>query len=277
MILFIGKEGIINMDIVDYHIHSTNSFDGKSTVEETCEKAVEIGISEICFTEHFSVDPRDVSYGVLDYKRYSEEILKAREKFGERLIIGKGLEIGEPHLENYKENLKNQLDKMDLDFIIGSVHNIDGVKLRTYMKDKDKYSLYYDYFREVYDMVVNSDIDIVGHLDLMKRYAFEIYGNYNFQDYREIIGEILKQVINQGAGIEINGSGYENKVGEPYPGKEVLTLYRELGGEIITVGSDSHYYENLAKHNLRMMNMLKEIGFKYIFTYRKRKKRGILL
>jgi histidinol phosphate phosphatase hisJ family len=106
----------------------------------------------------------------------------------------------------------------------------------------------------------------------MKRYAYEIHGNYSFDDYEEIIEKILKEVISRGIGLEINGSGYLNKVGEPYPSKKILNFYRNLGGEVMTVGSDSHFCENLARHNIKMINLLKEIGFKYIFTYEKRKK-----
>ena len=76
-------------------------------------------------------------------------------------------------------------------------------------------------------------------------------------------------------GLEVNGSGYEDKVGEFYPILEILTLYRNIGGEIITVGSDSHWYGNLAKHNLKMMNVLKEIGFNFISTFEKRKIKNI--
>ena len=263
------------MKIVDYHVHSKNSFDGKETVEEMCKRAIELGIYEICFTEHFSVDPRDVSFGVLDYKKYFEEIKTAQEKFSDKLKIKMGLEIGEPHLLYYKSDLKNQLKNMELDFIIGSVHNIGGKKLRLYMQGKAKHEIYYDYFVEIYKMVLNSDIDVVGHLDLMKRYAYEVYGNYKFEDYIDIIKAILKKVIEKGIGIEINGSGYENKVGISYPGIEILKLYKKLGGEVITVGSDSHIRETLGKHNEKMMNILKDTGFKSVFTYLKRKKTAL--
>lgn len=84
---------------------------------------------------------------------------------------------------------------MDLDFIIGSIHNINSLKLRFYMKNKDKKSVYRDYFNEILNMVENSDVDIIGHLDLIKRYAYEVYGDYEFNDYREILQEILKKII----------------------------------------------------------------------------------
>lgn len=259
------------MKIVDYHIHSNNSFDGKSTVEEMCEKAIEIKNSEICFTEHFSVDPRDVSYGKLDYIKYETEILNAKKKYKENLKIKIGLEIGEPHLEQYKKSLENELSKMNLDFIIGSVHNIDGVKLRLFMKNKEKYDVYNEYFLEIYKMVKNSDIDVIGHLDLIKRYAYEEYGNYNFEDHKKIIEDILKLAISKNIGIEINGSGYINSVGEPYPKREILELYKKLGGNIITIGSDSHSVETLSLNNKKMLEMLKEIGFEKICTFENRK------
>lgn len=260
------------MKVIDYHIHSTNSFDGKSSVEEMCQKAVEIGNYEICFTEHFSVDPRDVSYGVLNYEQYRNDIKKAQKEFGKRLNIKFGLEIGEPHLEEYVDDLVFQISKMNLDFIIGSVHNINGVKLRLFMQDKEKYDVYYEYFEEIYKMVSVSNIDVIGHMDLMKRYAYEKFGNYNFEDYKEIIEKILKKAISRGIGLEINGSGYLNSVGEPYPKKEVLKLYKELGGDIVTVGSDSHNYETLSKNNKKMLELLKEIGFKYVYIFDKREK-----
>ena len=260
------------MKVVDYHVHSNNSFDGKNSIEEMCKKAIEINLSEICFTEHFSVDPRDISYHVLNYEKYFSEIEKAKEKFSDKIKIKCGLEIGEPHLKQYKKDLEKEMKRMNLDFRIGSIHNIDGVKLRLYMQNKNKYDIYYNYFNEIYEMVKNSDIDIVGHMDLMKRYAYEIYGNYNFNDYKEVIEKILKEVISREIGIEINGSGFFNKVGESYPSKEILVLYKNLGGEIITVGSDSHFCESLAEYNAKMIELLKEIGFKYIFTYERRKK-----
>ena len=184
------------MEVVDYHVHSNNSFDGKNSIEEMCRRAIEKNLSEICFTEHFNVDPRDVSYGVLDYEKYFSEIIKAREKFSDRIRIKCGMEIGEPHLKQYQEDLVKEIENMNLDFIIGSVHNIDGIKLRLYMQNKNKYDIYYDYFSEIYEMVKSSDIDIVGHMDLMKRYAYEAHGNYTFDDYKEIIEKMIYYVEN---------------------------------------------------------------------------------
>lgn len=261
------------MKIVDYHVHSCNSFDGKASIHDICESSVKLGIYEICFTEHFSVDPKDVSFNILDYDKYSRDIDKSKVAFKDRLNIRKGLEIGEPYL--FKDSLEEKLRNIKLDFIIGSVHNLNSLKLRLYIRNKEKKRIYRDYFEEIYRMVCNSDIDIIGHLDLMKRYAYHDFGNYCFYDYREIIESILREAIDRGIGIEINTSGFRNEVKEPYPSFDVIRLYKELGGEIITIGSDSHDCYNIGNNYFTALDMLKMLNFKYIFRFNNRKPKSI--
>lgn len=261
------------MEIIDYHVHSCNSFDGKASVEDICRSAVKLGICEICFTEHFSVDPYDVSFNVLNYDRYSSDIDRSVELFKNKLNIKKGLEIGEPYL--FRDSLEEKLGNMELDFIIGSIHNINSLKLRLYIQGKEKSRIYEDYFEEIYKMADNSDIDVIGHLDLMKRYAYHDFGNYCFEDYEELIGSILKRTIDRGIGIEVNTSGFRNEVKEPYPSFDVVKLYRELGGEIITIGSDSHDCNNIGNNYFTVLNMLKTLNFKYVFKFQNRKPEGI--
>lgn len=264
---------MIKIEIVDYHLHSDISFDGKDNIANISKKAAEIGLSEICFTEHFCIDPKDVSYNYLNYDRYTKEIMETREHLHNKIKIGKGLEIGEPYI--LREELNKIIDNMDLDFIIGSVHNIGHQKLRLYIKDKQKKEIYNTYFLYVYEVAKHANIDVIGHMDLMKRYAYEEFGNYDFNDYKEIIGDILKCAIKRNIGIEINTSGLRDKVKELYPSVEVIKLYRELGGEIITIGSDSHSCDNLSSNYSQVVKILNYIGFKYIYKYNKRVMSGI--
>lgn len=255
----------------DYHHHSKFSFDGKDCIEDICKEAVKKNLSEICFTEHFDVDPKDVSFGVLDYEKYHEVIEVCRKKYGDKLKIKRGLEIGEPHLKMYVNDLKRELAEMELDFIIGSVHNLNSIKLRLTMPRKSARQIYLDYFSEILEMVKTADIDVIGHLDLMKRYAFSEHGNYNFADFEEIITKILQTAVKRNIGIELNTSGLRNSVGEIYPKREIVKLYKKLGGEIITVGSDSHSCENTFSGCETGYEMMKELGFKYVYTFEKRK------
>lgn len=263
------------MKIIDYHVHSNNSFDGVNSIDDICRSAINSGIYEICFTEHFSVDSKDVSYGVLDYNKYHEEIKSCKERFKGKLSIKEGLEIGEPHILYLSDKINSQMKNMDLDFIIGSVHNINSVKLRTYMQNKKKKEIYNDYFNEIYKLVRDADIDVIGHLDLMKRYAYNSFGNYDFNDYQEIIRSILKKAIERNIGIEVNTSGLRNSVKETYPSIEILRLYKALGGEIITIGSDSHNCEDVGSGYLSTIELLKYLKYEKIFKFNKRRPTGI--
>lgn len=262
------------MEIYEQHLHSTFSFDGKSTPLQECQAAVEKGLSGICFTEHFSVDVLDVSFGFMNYPLYHAAIDDCRKKFP-ALKICRGLEIGEPHLEQYRVALQKALSAMKLDFIIGSVHNIGSVKLRKFRVGKTADELYSAYFAEILHMVETADFDVIGHLDLVKKYAvsnlgdenFQPPGDYDFSKYEGIFRKILSRAIERGIGIEINTSGWRTPAHEQYPKIEVIKLYRELGGELITIGSDAHHIKNLAEDFKQAEEILRSVGFKKYFHY----------
>ena len=257
------------MYLIDYHIHSNNSFDSKETVLSVCKAAIEKGINEICFTEHFSVKEGIKSYGFLNLKKYSDEIKECREIFKDKLTIRAGIEICEPH-EN-EEELRLILENIPFDFILGSVHNFDyNIGLATYMSAHSKEESYSRYFEEVNNVCTSSYIDVVAHLDLMKRYAFNTHGNYDFNDYKEKIEEVLKNIINSGKGIEVNTSTLRGIVNETMPSIDILKMYYDLGGEIITVGSDAHKVEDVGADIKESIEVLKNIGFKNIYRFKNR-------
>lgn len=262
------------MEKYDQHIHSSYSFDSKELLENECREAIRKNLQGITITEHFSIDPLDVSYGVLQCDDYQKKVGECRDKYGKTLQIGCGLEIGEPH-RKFGEDLAKVLQNMELDFIIGSVHNINSVKLRSFQKGKRKREIYEQYFHEILLMVQHADIDVIGHLDLAKRYAFEVVGNYDFNDYKDQLAEILETAIRRNIGIEINTSGWRNSVGVCYPSPEVVKLYHDLGGKYITIGSDAHKNEDLASGLELALALLKNAGFRQYYHYRKRTPRPI--
>lgn len=254
------------MYLIDYHIHSNNSFDSKETIMSVCEAAIEKGINEICFTEHFSVKKGLKSHGFLNLKKYSDEIRECREIFKDKLTIRAGIEICEPH-EN-EEELKVVLENIPFDFILGSVHNFDyNVSLIAYMNGNSKEESYKRYFKEVNKVCTSPHIDVIAHLDLMKRYAFNLHGNYDFKDYKEEIEEVLKNIINAKKGIEVNTSTLRSMVNETMPSIDILRMYYDLGGEIITVGSDSHKAEDVGAGIKESIEVLKAIGFKHVYRF----------
>ena len=257
------------MHLIDYHIHSHNSFDSKESIASLCEAAIEKGINEICFTEHFSVKEGSKSNNFLNIKNYSDEIKHCREVFKDKLIIKAGLEICEPQ-EN-QEELALILDNIPFDFILGSIHNFDyNIGLNTYMSKNSKEESYRRYFQEVNNISISPHIDVVAHLDLMKRYAFNTHGNYDFEDYKCDIEEILKNMIDRGKGIEVNTSTLRSEVLETMPSVDILKLYYDLGGKIITIGSDSHRVEDVGEGIRESIEIIKSIGFKEIYTFENR-------
>lgn len=258
------------MEWIDYHLHTNHSFDSKTSMEEVCREAIRKGIAEICFTEHYSVNPKLPTYGHMNFESYLYSIQQCRSKFKNEINIKAGIELCEPHL--MKETYIDELSGRELDFILGSVHNINEEKLRSYMKNKTPEEVYSRFFEEVYHLVSCSDIDVIAHFDLMKRYGMTSIGNYNFEKHRDIIEQILTKAIECNIGLEINTSGLRNeKINETFPDVDILAMYKSLGGEILTIGSDSHEVNSVGSHFKEARNMAKEVGFQYIFKFERRK------
>lgn len=236
-------------------------------MEEVCRRALENNINEICFTEHFSVNPLAPTYGHMNFEKYLREIRDCQEKFHGQLTVKAGIELCEPHLlmDQYEQTLK----PLHLDFILGSVHNVNNQKLRLVGKEHQQHA-YQLYFEELYQMVATADIDVIAHLDLMKRYGYKEFGNYPFADYQEIIEQILKKAIERNIGIEINTSGLRVSLKETLPSMNIIQRYRDLGGEILTIGSDSHKAETIGAGLVEAYQLAKECGFDYVYTFDKR-------
>ncbi|NTW71751.1 MAG: histidinol-phosphatase HisJ family protein [Eubacteriaceae bacterium] len=261
--------------ILDYHMHSTHSWDGKSSIADMCASAIDKNISEICFTEHLAVNETDPCYGFLVSDPYSADIESCRDRFESQLTIKKGLEIGEPHLQ--KDKILPYVADQNIDFIIGSVHNLNGDDLTLRISGRDQIKTYTPYFRELLDCVTKGDMDVIGHFDLMKRYAFDLQGMYRHGDYEELIHEILKKAIARNIGLEINTSGFRSSSLEIFPSQTILRKYKELGGEILTVGSDSHWASMIGNNIPPVYLMLKQIGFDNVFSYTQRQPEAVTI
>ncbi|SFC51648.1 histidinol-phosphatase HisJ family protein [Clostridium uliginosum] len=251
----------------DYHIHSTYSFDGKQTIEEIIIKAISMKLNEICLTEHISFNREDNIYNSFDFKDYENEIQILSKRYSGQINIKQGIEIGEYHL--YKNDFDKYFKEHNLDFIIGSIHNLNGKGLRKNIAENGITYTYETYFKEILYFVQMGDFDILGHLDIVQRYAFKTGGVYNFEDYKDYIYDILKIIISRGKGIEVNTSGLSNNL--LFPKLEILHMYKDLNGEILTVGSDAHTTNRVGEKVNYVYDILKDIGFKHIFTYNNRK------
>lgn len=248
----------------DYHLHSKFSFDSKESIENICIRSKEMGLNEICLTEHFSMNEVNVSYGFLDFDKYIEEINKFNTFSKNNIKIKVGLEIGEGHLR-IKE-INDYLEGKNVDFIIGSLHRINDIGIIQHIEKQDINKVYEDYFMELYKLADIGEYDVLGHLDLVQRYSWSKYAKYKYNNYSDLIDLILRKVIERGKGIEVNTSIMKLH-NEFMPKIEIIKRYKELGGEIITVGSDAHKCDRVGEGISVTYELLRDAGFKYITRY----------
>lgn len=264
----------------DYHMHSSFSADSITPMEDMINKSIELGLKEICFTEHvdYSVtkDGKIVDYD-FDRKAYFETLENFKEKYKNKIIIKKGIETGlQKHV---LDRCREDINKHDFDFVIASIHAFDRLELcdKYFYKDKSQIEAYRQYYEILFDMIREyKDYCILGHLDLVKR-----YGNLNniIDDkvFSDEIDEILKLAIYDGKGIEINTSSFRYRLPDLTPSSYILKRYKELGGEIITTGSDSHNTSQVAHEFKRIYEFLRNSGYKYVCTFDKMKPNFIKL
>lgn len=258
--------------LVDYHVHSIHSSDAVSTIEEICNSAVKKGIKEIAITDHFDPNIGDEYYTDYNQKQYEIEMLAAREKFSGKLALKLGVELGQPH--RYNESSSAILKGLSYDYVIGSVHKLpEGMDVEeldySCIKEED---ICNTYLVQLKQLVAWNDFDCVGHLDLIKRYSAPVYKrNLSLTCRYELLEEVLKAIIGSGKGIEINTSGLRQAPKETMPGPDVLKLYKKLGGEIITIGSDAHRAEDVGEGVAEAFEIAKEAGFRYITVFNGRK------
>ncbi|MFZ5969455.1 MAG: histidinol-phosphatase HisJ family protein [Bacillota bacterium] len=257
----------------DYHMHTSFSIDSKMEMEEAVKRAIDVGLQEIAFTDHGELNvwrPDDLIvddiFHVGDYLKTLSEL---KGKYKKRIRIKIGIELGLQVEE--KQRIQKLVQEYPFDFVIGSSHTIDRYDLyyRKFFEGKTKQEAYERYFHEILKIVKEvEDFSVYGHLDLVKRYALGVYENIDIEGREvEIIREILLALIEKGKGIEINTSGFRYGLGDSNPGIEIIKLYKALGGEIITVGSDAHRLEDIGYRIPETYELLRDIGFRYVTTF----------
>ncbi len=269
--------------LADYHVHSSFSDDSVYPMEDVVKDAIKLGLDEICFTDHVDYgvkDDRDSGKGVIyrngeplanvDYPRYVKQIREMQKLYGDRIAVKLGMEFGmQMHTIPQFEAL---YEKYSFDFIILSVHQVEDKEFWTQDFQKGRTQKEYNerYYEEMQRLVKHyKNYSVLGHLDLIVRY--DKMGVYPFSQVEPYVREILKQVILDGKGIEVNTSSHRYGLKDATPSKEILKLYHQLGGRVITIGSDSHKPEHLGTYMEEARELLKSIGFREFCTYERMK------
>lgn len=257
----------------DCHVHTKISHDGISSIDEYLKIAKEKGIDEITFTEHYDIyDGLKTNLKTLDVNYYQNEYLAHKDDF--KVKTNFGIEIGlQP---DTTEQIKNIVKQYPFDFIIGSSHitcKKDMAMDRSFFEGYTRKEAYLRYFKEVLENIklYDNEFDIYGHIDYVVRYGNYAEKKIDYEEFKEILDEILINLIRKDKGIEINTSGIRYGLGSPHPNIDIVKRYKELGGKIITVGSDAHKTDDLGKDFDIAYNMLREAGFKEIAIFHNRK------
>jgi histidinol-phosphatase (PHP family) len=263
----------------DTHMHCYFSGDSEASPLSMVKGALKKNLPGICFTDHQDLDYRkDPGFFDLDFINYQKEIATLKEEYKDKIEILWGVELGlQPHVA--QENLEIART-YPFDFIIGSTHIVDHIDIYypSFYEGRTERSAYRRYFECTLDNIKSDvDYDVYGHLDYVVRYGPNKNLSFSYQKYAELIDEILRLLIEKGKGIELNMAGFKYGLGHPNPTEDILRRYRELGGEIITIGSDGHKPEQIAWDYEKVPELLKQAGFEYYTVFKKRKPEFIKL
>lgn len=278
---------------IDCHTHTRFSVDSDADIIGMIEKAMSLGLSAYAVTDHCECNrwyseehyPDETTYRYFDFGRNFENsvtaVTKLKEKYDGKLNLICGVEMGQGN--QVPEIAEKIVSDKRLDLVIGSIHQLPKTEDFAFIEyDKmtveEMEKLLEKYFMEVYNLSKWGKFDILGHLTYPLRYI-EDTGNVkvDMSRYEEIIREIFKSIIYNGKGIEINTSGLRQKYGKPFPEYRFVKMYKELGGEIISVGSDAHTVADLGKGVADGAEIAKQAGFKYLCFFKERKQQFLII
>lgn len=267
------------MFLADYHVHCVYSFDYDQTADcspmSVCQHAIENGLSEIAFTDHYCVNAiTDGSLPDVDLVSRKRDILEAKEAFRGKLCVRHGIELGQP---TQREDVALRLlSENDFDFVIGSLHNNDGFPDFYYL-DYRSFSPYE--INSLWDTYLNETKEHIrwgrdrfhslGHLNYLERYIHRdgMKSCVDIDARREVYREIFRLLIENQIALELNTSALLKGLGDTVPNSSLAEFYHEVGGTLYTVGSDAHTPKNVGVFVKETYQFLQSIGVNEIATY----------
>lgn len=260
----------------DYHIHSHFSSDCEESIEAIIAQALKLHMPAICFTDHMDFDfPVLESAPLLtfdlDIASYTQKLLSVREQIKD-IDINIGMELGmQKHIAKKNSRIAASFP---FDFIIASTHLVEGTDpyYESFWQGRDIDESLTIYFNDILNCISSyNDFDVYGHLDYIIRYIPDKSYSFSYKKYSDIIDTILTKLIHMGKGIEVNSGAYKYNLPYPNPCPDILKRYKELGGEILTIGSDAHKALYVGSYFDRVGTLLEQLDFKYYTIFKERK------
>ncbi|MCL2562598.1 MAG: histidinol-phosphatase HisJ family protein [Oscillospiraceae bacterium] len=264
----------------DMHVHSNISGDCAETMADVCRAAIDKGLAGICFTDHCDMisgtAPGEAAETCFtDWERSYREITAVRAEFGDRIEILHGIELGEL-VQDAARAEQFAVRAPNLDFLLGSVHAIPG--------HPDFYFLDYPdlaFCRKMTELYIDENIrmaelnlaDVAAHIGYLSRYISHAGMWVDLMDYEERLRHLFGILVRNGRGIEVNTSGLRRNPGPNFtmPVLPIVKLFRDCGGEIVTIGSDAHFAKHVGSHLAEAEELLRTAGFRYVTVFRQRK------
>ncbi len=253
-------------------MHTHHSCDARASMADMARAALARGIHEIAFTEHFDPKPQDPCAGFYNPERYFAELEAARQEFEPQgMTLRAGVEVGEMHL--YADEIQPVLDAWPYDYVLGSLHWVadDSVFDKHYFQAHTAQETAEQYFTELLRLVQHGGFDVLSHADVIKRTCYDVYRRFDIAEWEDLVRPVWRACVDNGIGIEINTAALRLPVAQAHPSLPALIWYREMGGEILTLGSDSHRPERIGYKLDVALEMAREAGFKRVCTFEGRR------
>ena len=267
--------------LIDYHLHNHFSPDSDLDTLELVKREEKLGIKNICITNHgewFEYGEGTPGYfnyekAVERFRKVTEEITEIRKQFP-NMQIRMGVELS--YEKEAMEGIRRMSQEIPFDFIIGSVHSLEGINISgphhtlDFCEGKTEEEAYGLYFEEILKLVEWGEFDVVGHFDILKKIAVEKYGPFKPEKVELIIKRILQTMKEKGIGLELNTASLHKRCHELYPHPQILKWAVEIGIEHFTLGSDAHRPNEIGRYLNEALQIAKEAGIKTLSTYKNR-------
>jgi len=272
--------------LYDQHLHSRYSVDSEADPEQNVRRAIELGLAGVTFTEHYDTHPSEWSTCVYDYEQIARTVANLRSRYGERIFIGHGIEIC--HQPAQEARILDHLSAHAFDLVLLSVHWFDGRALheRDHWDGLTPTDATRRYLQAVLDAVDyvrqlkargQQPFDVLGHLDLVKRYTQRYFGTYDIASHADLVDAILRACLEADLIPEVNLSSLFQSLPEPMPADWVVRRYAELGGRAMALGSDAHTTPRVGAGLAEAADMLKTQGIAYLAVFKERQRSYVAL
>ena len=275
------------MNLIDCHTHTQFSVDSEADINECIKRACSLGLAAYAITDHCECNrwyseehyPDETTYQYFDFGKDFENsvsaVTKLKEEYAGKIELICGTELGQA-THDY-EVAERVVSDSRLDFVLGSMHQLPKTEDFCFIDYSEYtlegiYGLAERYFAEIYKLCKWGKFDVLAHLTYFMRYLKCKAGiDIDISRFDSIIAESFKLLIQNGKGIEINTSGIRQGFGATFPDLKYVKMYRELGGEIVSVGSDSHTVNDIGANVADGAELAKAAGFRYLAYFRQRK------